>query len=114
MGWRDGDRRHHHPSPLTIRVAEVVPPEPPKLYSMVEQVLSYADLPPIRVEPDLIDVRALCESVDPESYLLPCRSGGLDQLSKPVHFLDERPKHRQNWTLIGCERRTFILANHRC
>ena len=94
----------YRPDPLVIQVLEVEPPSPPKLYSMVKQVLSYADLPPIRVELKTIDVRDLCKSVDPECYLLPCRSGGMDQLNKPVYFLDERPIQRQNWTLIGCER----------
>ena len=94
----------YRPDPLVLQVLEVEPPSPPKLYSMVQQVLGYADLPPIRVELKTIDVRNLCSSVDPECYLLPCRSGGMDQLKKPVYFLDERPKQRQNWVLIGCER----------
>lgn len=94
----------YRPDPLVLQVLEVEPPSPPKLYSMVQQVLGYADLPPIRVELETIDVRKLCGSVDPECYLLPCRSGGMDQLKKPVYFLDERPAQRQNWVLIGCER----------
>ncbi|MFT5451934.1 MAG: hypothetical protein ACI9N9_001420 [Enterobacterales bacterium] len=94
----------YHPEPLVLQVLEVEPPSPPKLYSMAKQVLSYADLPPIRVELKTIDVNELCASVDPDSYLMPCRSGGLDNLEKPVYFLDERPRKRQNWVLIGCER----------
>ena len=94
----------HHPDPLVIRVVEVTPPAPPKIYEMARHVLSYADLPAIRLELETIDVRALCESVTPAAYLLPCRSGGLDDLGAPVHFLDERPAHREDWTLIGCER----------
>ncbi len=94
----------HRPNPLVLRVIEVVPPEPPKLYHMVEQVLSYADLPPILLELETIDLRNLADTVAPEAYLVPCRSGGLTDLSAPVYFLDERPKHRQNWTLLGCER----------
>ena len=94
----------YRPDPLVVQVLEVEPPSPPKLYSMVKQVLGYADLPPIRVELETIDVRKLCASVDPECYLLPCRSGGMEQLKKPVYFLDERPAQRQNWVLIGCER----------
>jgi len=94
----------HHPKPLVLRVIEVVPPEPPKLYHMVEQVLSYADLPPIIPELEAIDLRDLAGTVCPEAYLVPCRSGGLNDLSAPVYFLDERPKQRQNWTLLGCER----------
>ena len=92
------------PDPLVLQVLEVEPPSPPKLHDMVTQVLSYADLPPIRVELKTIDVRELCNSVDPECYLLPCRSGGMDQLQKPVYFLDERPEQRKNWVLVGCER----------
>jgi hypothetical protein len=94
----------HHPDPLVLRVIEVTPPEPPKLYDMVRHVLSYADLPPIRVELERIDLRALCAGVTPNAFLVPCRSGGLDELGAPVYFLDERPPHREDWTLIGCER----------
>ena len=93
----------HHPRPLLIRVVEVAPPEPPKLYGLARQVLSYADLPPLRLELERIEVRDLAERVHPASYLVPCRSGGLDDLPAPVHFLDEHPE-RQDWTMIGCER----------
>ncbi len=94
----------HHPNPFELRVIEVIPPEPPKLYHMVEQVLSYADLPPIVLKLETIDLRDLAKTVTPEAYLVPCRSGGLTDLSAPVYFLDERPEQRQQWTLLGCER----------
>jgi len=94
----------HHPNPMRLRVLEVVPPEPPKLYHMIEQVLSYADLPPIMLELETIDLRDLAGTVTPEAYLVPCRSGGLTHLRAPVYFLDERPEQRKNWTLLGCER----------
>jgi hypothetical protein len=93
----------HHPDPLVVRVVEVAPPEPPKLFGLAKQVLSYADLPPIRLELERIEVRDLAESVHPSTYLVPCRSGGLDDLPAPVYFLDEHPE-RQDWTMIGCER----------
>lgn len=94
----------HHPNPLRLRVVEVVPPQPPKLYHLVEQVLSYADLPAMVLELEAIDLRDLASTVQPEAFLVPCRSGGLDELNAPVHFLDERPAQRENWTLLGCER----------
>jgi hypothetical protein len=94
----------HRPDPLVLRVVEVAPPDPPKLYKMAEHVLSYADLPPIYLELERIDLRELCARVRPEAYLVPCRSGGLDDLGAPVYFLDERPPVRRPWTLIGCER----------
>lgn len=93
----------HHPDPLIVRVVEVAPPEPPKLYGLARHVLSYADLPPIRLELERIEVRDLAESVHPKAYLVPCRSGGLDDLPAPVYFLDQRPE-RHDWTMIGCER----------
>jgi hypothetical protein len=93
----------HHPNPLLVRVVEVAPPEPPKLYGLARQVLSYADLPPIRLELERVEVRDLAERVRPATYLVPCRSGGLDDLPAPVQFLDERPE-RRDWTMIGCER----------
>ena len=70
----------HRPDPLVLRVVEVAPPDPPKLYKMAEHVLSYADLPPICLELERIDLRELCARVRPEAYLVPCRSGGLDDL----------------------------------
>lgn len=94
----------HHPDPLVVRVVEVTPPEPPKLLAMAEQVLGYADLPPICLEFERIDLPALCRVSAPEAFLVPCRSGGLDDLGAPVYFLDERPPERKAWTLIGCER----------
>ncbi len=94
----------HRPDPLRVRVVEVAPPEPPKLYAMAGHVLSYADLPPIYLELERIELRELCKQVQPEAFLVPCRSGGLDDLGAPVYFLDERPQQRQAWTLIGCER----------
>lgn len=94
----------HRPDPLTIRVVEVIPPDPPKLFHMVEQVLSYADLPAIIPQLETIDLRTLCREVHPPAFLVPCRSGGLDNLGAPVHFLDERPATREDWTLLGCER----------
>ncbi|HVB75998.1 MAG TPA: hypothetical protein VNE38_20795 [Ktedonobacteraceae bacterium] len=93
----------HHPNPLVVRVVEVAPPEPPKLYGLARHVLSYADLPPIRLELERIEVRDLADSVRPEAYLVPCRSGGLDDLPAQVYFLDEHPA-RHAWTMIGCER----------
>ncbi|MGZ8915928.1 MAG: DUF7714 family protein [Methylobacter sp.] len=94
----------HRPEPLLLRVVEVAPPEPPKLYKMAEHVLSYADLPPICLQLERIDLQTICKQIQAQAYLVPCRSGGLDDLGAPVFFLDERPAVRQPWTLIGCER----------
>jgi hypothetical protein len=94
----------HRPDPLVVRVVEVAPPEPPKLYDLARHVLSYADLPPVRLELERIELRDLCRGVEAKAFLVPCRSGGLEDLGAPLHFLDERPAQREDWTLIGCER----------
>jgi len=94
----------HHPDPLVIRVVEVAPPDPPKLFGLAQHVLSYADLPPIRLELERIDLNDLAAGHAPAAFLVPCRSGGLDRFGAPVYFLDERPAARQDWLLIGCER----------
>jgi hypothetical protein len=93
----------HHPDPLVVRVVEVAPPDPPKLFDLAQHVLSYAELPPIRLELERIDLNDLAAGHSPSAFLVPCRSGGLDGLAAPVYFLDERPD-RQDWTMIGCER----------
>lgn len=94
----------HRPDPLILRVVEVSPPDPPKLFQLIEHVLTYADLPPIKLQLERIELGALAAKVQPEAFLVPCRSGGLDALGAPVHFLDERPAERHEWVMIGCER----------
>lgn len=94
----------HHPSPFLLRVVEVAPPEPPKLFDLVRHVLGYADLPAIIPILERIDLKGLVRNVVAPAFLVPCRSGGLDDLGAPVYYLDERPAERRDWTLIGCER----------
>lgn len=94
----------HQPDPLVLRIVEVAPPEPAKLFDLVRHVLTYADLPPIRLELERIDIAELARRHPAAEYLVPCRSGGLDDLGAPVSFLDERPAERRDWVLVGCER----------
>lgn len=92
------------PAPVRIRVTEVVPPEPPKLYAMAEQVVAYdEDLPPIDLILDAVDIRQLAAANPSPRYLLPCRGSGVD-LDGEVAFLDTRPAQRQDWLMIGCDR----------
>lgn len=94
----------HRPSPFLIKVVEVAPPEPPKLFDLVQHVLSYADLPPIVPLLERIELKDLVRTTSASAFLVPCRSGGLDDLGTPVYYLDERPEERHDWVLIGCER----------
>jgi hypothetical protein len=94
----------HHPSPFVLKVVEVAPPEPPKLFDLVCHVLGYADLPPIIPVLERIELKDLVRDISAPAFLVPCRSGGLDNLGAPIHYLDERPAERHDWTLIGCER----------
>ena len=92
-----------HPEPLVIRVVDVIPPEPAKLWTMVNQVLSMAeDLPPIELRYEPIDLLALARANPAAEYLFPCQASGIE-VGAPVQFLDTRPQPR-NWTMIGCER----------
>lgn len=100
---------YHHvnfiwePTPVRIRVLEVIPPEPPKLLEMARHVVGFdEDLPPIDLAFEPIDIRELARAAPARRYLLPCRGSGID-LPASVDFLDERPAERR-WTLIGCER----------
>jgi hypothetical protein len=92
------------PAPIRIRVTEVVPPEPPKLFVMAEQVVAFdEDLPPIELVLDAVDIRKLSAANPAPRYLLPCRGSGVD-LGGEVSFLDTRPSERLDWLMIGCER----------
>ena len=82
------------PSPLRVRVLEVIPPEPPKLLEMARAVLDYdEDLPPVELELEAIDLRDLAGD------MYPCRCSGLEG-----EFLDAGPSELGDWTLVGCER----------
>lgn len=94
----------HQPDPIVLCIVEVEPPVPAKLFDLVAHVLTYADLPPIRIELERIDIADLARRRAAKEYLVPCRSGGLDSLDAPVSFLDERPPQRRDWVLVGCER----------
>ena len=92
------------PTPVRIRVTEVVPPHPPKLYAMAEQVVAFdEELPPIELILDAVDIRVLVAAHPAPSYLLPCRGCGVN-LPGEVAFLDTRPAQRSEWLMIGCER----------
>ena len=92
------------PTPLQIRVTEVIPPEPPKLFAMAEQVVAFdEELPPIDLVLDAVDIRELAAANPSSRYLLPCRGSGVE-LGGEVAFLDTRPAERQDWLMIGCER----------
>ena len=48
------------PAPVRIRVTEVIPPHPPKLLAMAEQVVAYDEnLPPVDLILDAVDVAGL-------------------------------------------------------
>ena len=93
----------HHPEPLVIRVVDVVPPEPAKLWTMAQQVLAFAEgLPAIELQLEPIDLVGLARAHPAKSYLFPCQASGID-VGAPIYFLDTRPEWRE-WTMIGCER----------
>jgi hypothetical protein len=92
------------PAPLRVRLAEVAPPYPAKLLDQAQRVLDVAeDLPPIVLEPEIIDLLELAAGRPAERYLYPCRGSGIAPAGTEVYYLDERPP-RHDWVLVGCER----------
>ena len=90
--------------PIRLRVVEVAPPHPPKLLDQARRVLEVAeDLPPVQLEPEVLDVVALARQRPSRRYLYPCRGSGAAPDGAEVFFLDERPS-RRDWVLVGCER----------
>ena len=92
------------PAPLTVHVTEVIPPHPPKLLAMTEQVIGYdEDLPPVTLVLDAVDVDQLVAAHPAPHYLLPCRGSGA-AAGQEVSFLDSHPPYHPDWLLIGCDR----------
>ena len=92
------------PAPLTVAVTEVIPPHPPKLLAMAEQVVAFdEDLPPVTLTLDAVDVRELMAATPAPRYLLPCRGSGV-ATGQEISFLDCHPPYHPDWLLIGCDR----------
>jgi hypothetical protein len=92
------------PSPLRVTVREVVPPRPPKLFDQVQRLLDTSEhLPPLELVAEVVDLADLAATRPAETYLLPCRGGGVEVPGAETVYLDQRPERRP-WTLIGCER----------
>jgi hypothetical protein len=90
-------------NPLEVRLIDVVPPGPARLLDLARQVITIdEDLPPVRLVPELLDVRTLAEGAPGDHYVLPCQGAGVD-LPGTVDYLDQRPP-RADWILVGCER----------
>jgi hypothetical protein len=95
----------HRPAPVPVRVTEVVPPLPAKLFVQAQQVVAFdEDLPPVELVLDAVEVVATAAAHPARAYLLPCRGSGADLGRAPVSYLDTRPPERLDWLLIGCER----------
>lgn len=93
----------YHPEPIPIRVLDVVPPTPGKLWTMAQQVLSFAEgLPAVELHFEGIDLVQLAREHPASAYLFPCQAAGID-VGAPIYFLDTRPPFT-DWTMIGCER----------
>ena len=91
------------PSLIPMTVRDVVPPNPPKLLTMAQQVVAFdSDLPPIDLILDAVDIGSLASTHPAQQYLLQCRGSGID-LGVPTEFLDTHPPERQDWVLIGCQ-----------
>lgn len=92
------------PAPLRLTVRDVAPPFPPKLVDQVKRLLDVAEhLPPIELVPDVLDLAQLARRRPSETYLFPCRGGGVTVDGATLRYLDQRPE-RLPWTLVGCER----------
>ncbi len=91
------------PSLLPVTVRDLVPPNPPKLFTLAQQVVAFdPDLPPIDLILDAVDVRRLAKENPATNYLLPCRGSDVD-VGVATDFLDTHPPERHDWVLIGCQ-----------
>ena len=92
------------PRALRVTVREVVPPHPAKLLDQARRIVEVTEaLPPLRLEPELVDLAELARAHPAGHYLLPCRGGGAEIPGARTSYLDERPPDA-DWTLLGCER----------
>ena len=92
------------PAPLIIHVTEVIPPHPPKLLAMAEQVVGYdEDLPPVKLMLDAVDVQR-AHGGQPGRGTTCCPAAAAACRTGQVSFLDCHPPYHPDWLLIGCDR----------
>lgn len=95
-------------APVRLRVLDVAPPHPAKLFDQVERLLATAeDLPEVLPVAQVVELGDLVPEGAAGDYLLPCRGAGMQVPGTQVHYLDEVPAHR-DWTLLGCARSQAI------
>jgi hypothetical protein len=96
------------PEPVRVHVLDVVPPRPAKLVDQLERVLQTADdLPGVELVPHVVELASLLPTAPAQTYLFPCRGGGMVVEGAQVAYLDEVPP-RTDWTLVGCARSRAI------
>lgn len=97
----------HDEKAQPVRILEVVPPEPPKLVDMVRKVLYSGNVnKPVKIMPDIINLRDIVQDCKNQSVVFPCHASGLES-EKDFFYLDEKPelskKMRNETCLIGCD-----------
>lgn len=91
-----------------VFVFDVVPPNPPKLFVLVQKALSagLVNLPLIPRQ-ETLDLNELCHTVTGD-IMFPCKASGV-KVNRNAIYLDETPELEGEVTLIGCDlsRRIF-------
>lgn len=91
---------------IELDILEVVPPIPPKLTTMVKNLLKIRSFEkPIIINERIIDIASMLNDDKTKTYMLPCNASGLETKHQ-VYYLDERPKlnshEKDGITLVGC------------
>jgi hypothetical protein len=97
----------HNEKIVPLRVIEVLPPEPAKLVEMVRSVLYSGNVSkPVKIVPNIIDLREVERDFDTQNIVFPCNASGLTSNMK-TFYLDERPdfadEELSSITLVGCD-----------
>ena len=97
----------HCEKPTPLIVLDIVPPDPPKLLELVERALSIGRVQePIKIVPNIIDLRALAEANKTLFTMFPCTTSDLKHRANTL-FLDQALEISsigvENITLIGCD-----------
>ncbi len=100
-----------NPDAVPVRVVDVAPPYPAKLMDQAERVASMAEeLPPVSIQPGVLDLTVLARQHPAGHYLFPCRGSGAAPSGADVSYLDEHPREA-DWVLVGCERSREIYRH---
>lgn len=97
-------------------VFETVPPNPPKLVTLVERAVSFGRVSvPLKINNEYIKIDEIAAETEADTIVFPCKTSDLQAEKKKILYLDQLPDLEAmegKVVLIGCSLSDRIFKSH--